>query len=252
MEEDHAGSEQAWVVELTELVLDNDSFKMIHYGTDEVRGFDLDHLALGNISSRIKDIHYGPDSTMAFVERLSLKDDKGFAVRDMSTDFSLSRHTATMNDLRIQTNHSYIQRHVHIHYHDLALLGENIGELGVKAIIENSYVGAQDILYFAPQLARQEPFAGNRNMRINIAGVVVGEVSDLRINNVRATALQSMAVSLDGTVKGLPDIDKTHFNINLQRLTFAESDLYTLLPDTVLPSNIDLPSRTIARGSFRG
>src|SRR5690606_5157175 len=105
---------------------------------------------------------------------------------------------------------------------------------------------------FAPDLAGQPPFYRNESAVIDLTLISKGYVRELEIEQLYLRGMSHTVVNVDGRIKGLPDADRTVYNLNIARLQSTERDLNRLLPPGTLPPTVRLPEAFQAKGTFAG
>jgi hypothetical protein len=117
-----------------------------------------------------------------------------------------------------------------LEYPSLESLEEDIGNALVDARLDNSRIGFQDILLFAPDLKNTNPFQSNPNAVLNINGEVSGKVADLNIDNFEASGIGNTEIAINGGITGLPDAENASYNLNIRTFRTTAGDINQFVP----------------------
>jgi hypothetical protein len=215
-------------------------------------GIDYNHLYVDSLGTGIRDIQYSANRTFARVDNLRLREKSGLDLLNLRTVVTFDSIHSELKDLDLRTSNTHLKKYIAAWYPSLSGIGNDVGNLRVLADIQGSEIGLRDILIFQPALRKQIPFKRNPDLVINIAGRIQGKVKDLAINDLEASTLHNTNFRIHGTIKGLPNINKTYFNLEIARLGSGSSDLNRLLPYNTIPASIHLPSSFNLMGDFKG
>lgn len=216
------------------------------------RGMDFGHLDIKGLDVGLTDLKYTLDSISGNLAQASFKEKSGFDLQQARTDFFYGPKRTTLQNLYLKTGNSVIQDRVHLTYPSLASLSTDPGKLYVEANINSSRLGFRDILLIMPAMATTPPFNQYPNAALNVNGRVTGLVSDLSIPNIEISGFANTRVAASARIKGLPDMNKAWFDLNIRQFSARTADLLALAPKGSVPANIRLPEAISARGTFRG
>ena len=176
-------------------------------------GIDFAHMHLYGMSAFVEDFTIDGQAIYTSIERLAARERSGFELERLSGRFYMTQGCLGFEDTEILTRRSEI----HIPY--ISLVGnswddyrEFVDEVRIDAAVRRSKVSTDDIAYFAPSL---------RDWHLTFDGAdleLTGEVADFT-GRIRSLTVDERT-SLTGTlaIRGLPDIRKTRFDIDLTRL----------------------------------
>ncbi|MGV3589421.1 MAG: translocation/assembly module TamB domain-containing protein [Adhaeribacter sp.] len=242
-----------WVMSLKNLDVAGLNVQFGNYNTPELkRGMDFNHLDLSNITLNADNIYYSVDRMAADLNKMSLKEKSGFQVKNFTADITVDSTQAQLANLNLETGESIIRRHLAIGYPSLATIADNINRLTINADMANSKIGFRDLLYFQPALADNPSFRSILNKPLYVDGRVTGRVDNLRIERLQMAGLNGTAVNASGTITGLPEVDKTRLNLDINRFTVARADVMAFLPPGTLPAGYRIPERITASGGING
>ncbi len=72
------------------------------------------------------------------------------------------------------------------------------------------------------------------------------------ISKARFSMLGGTVLSLDGRIRGLPDANKLSADMTINELSSTKADLMKMLPDSAVPSSIELPETIKITGKVNG
>ncbi|HYK75750.1 MAG TPA: translocation/assembly module TamB domain-containing protein [Daejeonella sp.] len=216
------------------------------------RGMDYAHLNISGLKLLAKDLLYATDTISGKISAGSFKEQSGFVLQKLQTDFFYGKTQASFNNLYLATAKTLIKDRIRLNYSSIENITKNLGELRLDAHLSNSKLGFKDILLLDPALANTEPFKSNPNAIISINGEVNGEIKNLNIPDLEISGFRDTHIKVSGKTKGLPNMDKAIFDLNIADFTSASTDLAAFIPAKTLPSNIRLPESIKLKGTFKG
>lgn len=186
-------------------------------------GIDFSHMHLYGIKARVDDFTIDGPSIYTTIADLTARERSGFVLDRFAGRFYLTNGCMGFEDTSIQTARS----NVTIPY--ISLAGDSwaeykdfIDQVRLDGALRNSSVSTDDIAYFAPRL--RDWHVDFSQIDIEIAGVVsdfTGKIKSLRIG-------EGTRLTADATVRGLPDIAKTHFDVTIPRLSSSAESIDAL------------------------
>jgi translocation and assembly module TamB len=248
----HRDTTRGWNVRAGRVRLKDVAFKMDNENEPRVpRGMDYAHLDIRDLNLDLKNAMYNSDSLAGELKALSVSEQCGLVIKELHTDFNYGKHGATLDNLYLETPNTTLQDHLEAHYDSLQALKEKISGLQVKLNIEESKIGMQDVLLFAPDLVKQPMFATNEHATLMLETQATGTVGDLNVKKLAASGLQCTDILLNGQVRGLPDPDKLFYDLNIAKLQSCAADINPFLPDSV-KMHVRLPDRFVIAGQVAG
>ncbi len=182
----------------------------IDYGNIQILGIDaaLDHFTVD-----------GP-MVHATIRRLSAIEQSGFRLEDFSGRFVVSGGCIGVQEGRILTERSDVR------IPELGIVGNGwtiykdfIPEVDLAVRFEDSSLSTDDLGYFAPGLRTW----GLQLSDVN--GSMEGTVDDFTGRLDRVQIESATELIADFAVRGLPDYRKSHFTVDIERLTTAAVDV---------------------------
>jgi hypothetical protein len=238
--------------------LRNADFKNIAFAFDDMnsprakKGMDFMHLDLKNISLDADNFYYSLDTISGHINAFTLQDKSGLNVYELKTNFYYGPKNAFLKNLYLKTPQTLLKDEVIAKYPSIESLSKNPGELYIDANINGSKLGFKDILLLAPTLSATAPFNTMPNAVMNINSKVMGKVKDLRIPKLEISGIGNTRIAASGNIKGLPDVEKAYFDLNIKNFQSTAKDINAFIPKGTLPTNIQLPASFAAKGFFKG
>ncbi|MCO4294660.1 translocation/assembly module TamB domain-containing protein [Solitalea sp. MAHUQ-68] len=241
-----------WHISLHQLNVNNTSIK---YDNNLIKpllsGIDYNHLALENVLITASDILYSPKGTSANVANLRFKEKSGFELKKLKGLLTYDDKGASLKEFELITNHSAINSELEVTYPSLAVVSKDIGLLGINAQIKQLDLGTEDLAYFQPELLTNVYVKKLRGKTFHLQGDINGRVNDLKIENLLLTT-SATKLYVSGSLKGLPNVEKGIYDIQLHELSTTNNDIASLVPPNLLPPSINLPGRLLLKGDFKG
>ncbi len=215
------------------------------------KGMDYAHLDLKDISLKATGLEYSLDTTLVSIESANLKEQSGFVLNNLTTDFTMNPSGISLQDLLLETPGSEVKRSAIITYPSLEALQKDPGVLGLDIDLENSKLAMKDLLTLVPALAGQ---TGNipTNATIYVDARITGRVNDLNLQRVVLRGLTSTDINVSGVIRGLPDPNKLYADLDIQKFQSGRNDITSLIPPNTLPPNITIPESFSAAGRIKG
>lgn len=176
-------------------------------------GIDFSHMHLYGITAYVNDFTIDGQSIYTTIETLSARERSGFALDRFAGRFYLTNGCMGFEDVSVVTGRSNVQ----IPY--ISLAGDSwaeykdfIGEVRIDGALRNTTVSTDDIAYFAPKLCGWHTDFSNVN--VEVAGVVADFTAKVKSMQIG----EGTWLIADASVRGLPDIRQTRFDLNVPRL----------------------------------
>lgn len=243
-----------WRFAVAKLDLSNNHIKFDNNQRPHVKkGMDYAHLDVKNLVVDARDLSFTPTDYSGDIRQLSFNEQSGFNLQKLQTSFLYGEHGVQLKNLLVATDKTLIQNNIEAAWPNMSVadLSNRLGDMLLRITLDNSKIAFEDVLTFAPQLAEMPPFKNNEHAVFAINTTMQGYVKDLQIGNLEASGMSNTAIKLSGTIKGLPDPDKSYFDLKIAELKSSQADLQKLLPPSATQS-IRIPERLAASGFFKG
>ncbi|WP_462264707.1 translocation/assembly module TamB domain-containing protein [Mucilaginibacter sp.] len=244
---------KGWALKLAKLQLNNDNVRFDNNAQAPLRrGLDYGHMDIKNLNSEIEDLSYNPDTISGKIKSLAFTDKSGLAVKQFHTNFFYGPKNAYLNDLLLQTPQTIIQKQLQVSYPSIESISKNIGALRINANLDGSRLGLRDVLLIMPTMASMPPFNKMPNGTLRINGRIIGAVNNLNIPNIEISGLTSTHIKASAVLKGLPDVNKAYFDVNIADFNINRRDIYSVAPAGSIPNTITIPENLNLKGNLKG
>ena len=213
-------------------------------------GMDYAHLDIRNFKLQGDNFIFTPTAYLGNITDGGFEEQSGFHLQQMKTNFAYTDSGAALNNLYVKTDQTLIRDNINIRYPSLDAIKKDIGIIYLDANFIDSKLSAKDILVFAPQLKTN--LKGMENAVVRVNARIKGYVNDLTIPDFKLSGIGNTIVNISGTIKGLPNLHKTSYNLTVANLQTTKTDLNKMLPPGTIPANVRLPESMKVSGSFKG
>jgi hypothetical protein len=242
-----------WKVKLKDVNLENIAFQFDDMQSKPIqKGMDYSHLNLSNFNLNAEKLYYGNDTISGKINKLTVKDKSGLVIQSLKTDFFYGPKNAELTDLFLKTPQTLLQDKIKVTYTSLEAIKKDIGNIALDANLKDSKLGFKDILLFAPDLQKSNPFKSNPNAVLALNTHLSGKVKSLNIPQFEMSGLGTTKVSISGKITGLPDAQKAYYDLDIKNLSSTAKDILSFVPKGTIPTNIQLPSQLNLKGKFKG
>jgi hypothetical protein len=246
-------SSKPWRATIGKISLANNDIKFDNNAQAALRrGIDFGHMDIKSLSTEIENLSYSPDTITGKVNQFTFADKSGFNLKQFRTSFMYGAKNAYLKDLYVETPQTVLQRSVEVSYPSIESLTKDIGKLGINANLDGSRLGLKDVLLLMPTMASMEPFKSTPNAVFKINGRMMGRVNDLRIPNFEVTGLTNTHIKTSAVLRGLPDVNKAYFDVNLTDFTTSRRDIMRLAPRGTIPPTVSIPEFMSLKGKLKG
>ncbi len=188
-------------------------------------GVDYGNMRIYDIRSSLDGFYVDGGAVGGRIESLSMWERSGFVLDDLAAESILvDRGNILFSSLNIRTGSS------DIYLPELALRGEGwsayrdfIDNVRLDVEVVNSRVESSDAGYFAPALLRWDTSVSDATLSMH------GTVADFDARIEHLTLADGGELSAAGKVKGLVNIPRTHFDIEIGRLSASCDEVMHLL-----------------------
>jgi hypothetical protein len=232
---------------LNNLTLADNSIQFDNLAAKPVKGMDFNHLKMSGLGLTATGIAYSDTAIKVSLKNGKLMEKSGFSLLDLKGDVAYTDKQIKVTNFLIRTPNTHIENNTQLNYTSMDDLTKHPEKVKLFMEVKNTTIGLRDAAY----LSNAVP-ANYRNEKIKVNAVAQGYLSNLSIPKLQVTGLKNTKIDVSGTVKGLPDVNKTFLDLNLKRFSLTKADLLVLIPKNTLPSNITLPNAINANGKFRG
>ncbi len=246
-------SEEPFKFDIGQITLADNNISYDDNSKARVRGPQLDfaHIKLQDLNTQISNIASDGSGYKADIKNLEFTEQSGFQLKKLQTNASYTENQVRLTGTVIQTNRSYIAADVDAQYASLQQASDNPGHVALNVKVKNTKLVLNDLLFFQPELAKNEYVKPLLGKEILLNSNVTGKVNNL---NIASLTIREGAVNLDASarVTGLPDSDKMKIDLKLNRFSGTRSGLLALLPPDLIPASVHLPDQFNISGTYNG
>ncbi|WP_432671327.1 translocation/assembly module TamB domain-containing protein [Flavobacterium sp. SM2513] len=246
-------SRNNWQLKLNTIKVDSVNFKFDDYNSVAIqKGIDYKHLDLKGLKLDANALFYSTKMISGSINNFKLTDKSGVQVDSLTTNFFYGNQGSYLKKLYLKTPQTEVKNEIIIGYESINTIGKDIGDLALNATLKGSKIGFKDILLFAPDLAKSNPFKSNPNAILQVNSRIKGKVNDFKIPNLELSGIGTTKIVASGHVTGLPDVQKMNLALDLNNFESSAKDLNDFLPSGTIPNNIQLPNTFTVNGKFNG
>lgn len=212
--------------------------------------FDPNHIYFKYFNLEAKDIRYTSANTKAILLKFNAIDKNGFIITKFSTDFSMDHYSITAKKLKVKTSNSSIDGEVNLRFASLQSLSESLPNLVLHVNLKNASFKNADILYFNPQLIKQDFFKNKTNVT-TLSGQINGPIKNLKGTKIVVRTGKKTVLQSDFSIVGLPNAKTASYNFPNMRVVSGKQDL-NMIAGSSIPKNISLPDDISLLANFKG
>ncbi|TDQ82795.1 translocation/assembly module TamB domain-containing protein [Sphingobacterium yanglingense] len=230
----------------------NNHFKLRNHNfKGHNKGIDFANLDITDFSAVFDKIKI--DSVIAAnISGFTLRERSGLFIQQLDASATYGSKKMEFKNLFLKTNRSLVQDYVCFEYDKISDFSQFITDVKITGNLKNASVDSKDIEYFAPTM-RYVVFKTNVH-RASLKGTV----ANIDARNVHLSTGKNTELKGNLSIKGLPDIDKTLFKVELAKLQTSPKDVELLVSqlankkEFTLPEQIQQFQKTTFEGRFDG
>ncbi|MDO7172313.1 translocation/assembly module TamB [Mariniflexile sp. AS56] len=242
-----------WEIGVEQISVSNFNFKFDNNNTLITQtGIDYNHLKLSDLNLKGRSITLGDDAYSAIIDSFTFKENSGFQLDALTTKFNYTSKGASLKGLLLKTPQTTLQDNILVTYPSLESISENLENLILDVHLKESKLGFKDVLLLVPQLSSNAVIKNNPNAIVNFNANVKGKLDNLKIETFNANGIGSTLVDIKGAITGLPNIDRSIFDVTIINFESSSQDVYAFTPKNTIPNTIQLPENFNVKGVFKG
>ena len=200
-------------------------FDLLRFDEHNEKGVDFADMRLRNIATHLDNFIVKSGGYVAMdIAELSFVERSGFELDNLEGGLLVDNGKIEIRQGSIQTALSNINLDYFLldgddwlKYHDF------INNIPIICNVTNSTVSSEDVGYFAPVIWDWRTVVRNASISMN------GTVANFKGNVAHATLERGGVLRGSARVRGLVDVEKTHFDININRLRASTDEVAYLL-----------------------
>lgn len=208
-------------------------------------GIDYNHLDLSNIQAEATDLAYHVDSLHLRLRQLAAEEKSGFTLKKTAGTIIYDPAFIGLEDFQIRTPNTKISSSKTALNYDFT--SNNLNDM-VADIALNGYLGLQDVALLAPELAREPIIGNNLAEQFTFDVKATGTMARLKLPRVQLDG-PGLRLRANGQVENALDPDRVSGKLNLAEFSIVPGPILPLIPDSLLPANIDWPQKVLAEGT---
>ena len=207
-------------------------------------GIDYNHLELTAVEAEATDIAYIVDSLHLRLRQLSGKEKSGLEIVRTEGVVEYDPHFLGLRNFLLRTNHTQLKSDDTAVRYDFA--GGDLADMVARMQLDG-YLGLRDVALLAPDMLTIPVIGDNLGQKVNFNVRAKGTMARMQLSRVQITG-PGVVVRAFGQVENLLDPDRIAGSLNLQEFSVIPGPLLPLVPEGMLPPNIDWPQKVVAEG----
>ena len=232
---------------LNKLTLADNTVQFDNLAAKPVKGMDFNHLKINKLGLAAEGIAYSDAGISVKVKNGRLNEKSGFSLLDLKGNVVYSDQQVKINNFLLKTPNTHIENNTQLDYTSIDDLTKHPEKVKLDITVKNTTIGLRDAAFFSDAVP-----ANYRKEKLKVNAIANGYLNNLKVAKLQVSGLKNTHIDVSGTVKGLPDVDKTFLDLNLKRFSLTKADLLVLIPKNTLPAHITLPKAINANGKFIG
>lgn len=197
-------------------------------------GINYGDVHLTSLSGKLNEIDFKSHLFKADVQNLVFKEKSGLNVKKLSTIATIDSNKMEFNNLRLEMNTSQLSDYVRFEYDRFSDFSDFVNKIKIIGDFKDSKITSADIAYFAPQVLVTQ-------FDVFITGRLSGTVNDITGKDIEIRSGKETWLTGDLSIKGLPEIEQTLFDMELKRLRSTRKDLDVLIAQLSRQNSFELP-----------
>lgn len=205
--------------------------------------------------SQIKGTFLGLDTknhlAKAEIKNLSFKEQSGFVLKNLSTQATVDSNQIELKNLLLLTPKTIIRNYLVMKFRNFSDFNRFNSRVFMQGNFVRSRVLSTDVAYFAPELSKNY-------IDVKLNGGIQGYVTHLKAKNLTIQSGNNTFIKGDFSVKGLPKLKNTVFELTFDELATTKKDYDLILQritgnsKNALPEEFSRLGNIDFKGSFKG
>ena len=242
-----------WNINVGNIKLANNDLKYDDFNSPkQPEGMDFAHLGISDFTADLTNFKFSDAEISGNLERATFREQSGFVVQQAKADFAYAEKQTFLKNMYLKTPSTLLRDELVLQYKNQKQLSEDIGKVQLRMKLVNSQLAFSDVLLLAPDLKDTPPFAKSPNGILKGDALITGTVDNMVISKANFSTLEGTVLRTSGRISGLPNADKLSVNISIDEMASTRQDLMKMLPDSAIPSSIELPEKLNITGKVKG
>ena len=213
-------------------------FSMRNHGSDKTPydgGINWNDLDVKDINITAEDLHFKAGIMSGHAERVSFREKSGYRIESISGNARVGRGKTIIENLKLKDPWSRLDLpEFMMSYENVKAFKDFISRVRLDGDIADSRIDFKTITYFAPQLE------GNR-LKAGISGRFAGYVDNFDVIGLKiASDAGGFTGTINGSMKGLPEIEKTAIDAKIDKFNMTTEGLGLFLSEWMKDGELDL------------
>jgi len=240
-----------WKVSLKRIFLRDNTLAYKVLNKPEIKkAFDSNNLDYRHLKLTATGVYYSAAKTEATIKEFSAIDHNNFSISKFETDFRMDTHSITAKRTKVKTTNSSLDGDLNIQFSSLKSLQDSLPFLILNLDLKKVIIQNSDILYFSPDLIKQD-FFKNKTNTTSISGIVKGAVNNLSGKNIIIKTGLKTVVNSDFRIIGLPNAQNAYFYFPNLKLNSVKQDI-KMMAGSSIPKSIGIPENIDMQIVFKG
>ena len=209
-------------ISLLSFRIHNGQFKLDEDQLERKNGFDPRHLEIYSIEASLSNSLMTGDTLQSDLE-IAGREKCGLELRKLEGVFQLSPKQLSIQNLRLETPHSLLQKSIRLNFKKLSDFVRFDEKVVIESNFNQSIIGSEDLAFFIPEFK-------NWNKSIRLGGVLKGSLRDFTVNQLSLGIGTGTYLQGSLAVKGLPAIERSSFELNVTRSNALWEDIRMIIP----------------------
>ena len=190
-------------------------------GTD---GVDYTNMQFLGINTHLNNFAVHGDVVMGDVESISFVERSGFILENMSGSFRVDKGQVEVSEARLQSTSTDVKlKYLLLDGDDWLEYKDFINKVAIICQVEDSHISTDDVGYFAPSMWGWQTTVRNATISMD------GPVADFKGKVTSATLEDDGTLEGSARVRGLIDVARTKFDIDITKLDASTDEILRLL-----------------------
>ena len=216
-----------------------------NYISPTSRSFDENNMVFSQLNGHLHDFTIIKDSISFALDDIRGAEKSGLTIEDLHAQTIISSTTMEFTDLYLQTPQSTLRDYLRFSYSSYADFSDFYSKVNLKTNLTKSSIHTDDLAYFYTDLRRY-------NEMIKGTGTITGTVDNLASNKLHLELGTHTQFTGSAVVKGLPNINKTYFDLKAKTAKSTASDIAELANLDPAPKEFLALEQLKYTGTFKG
>ncbi|MFK8160937.1 MAG: translocation/assembly module TamB domain-containing protein [Lewinella sp.] len=208
-------------------------------------GIDYGHLDVTNVEAELTDIAYIIDSLHLRARQLSGKEKSGLTLERTEGTVAYNPSFLGLEDFWLRTSNSELKSdNTAINYE---FAGGDLEDMMARLQLDG-FLGLRDIALLAPDMTAIPVIGTNLGQQLKFSVRANGTMADLELSRVQLNG-PGVKVRATGRVENALDPERLAGRLNLAEFSVTPGPLLPLVPEGMLPPDIDWPKKVVAEGT---